>query len=58
MKAALSEKEILEEEMKGLHKEVDLHKLSVAQLQEKMDKYKTKYSLKKRLSDDKLASSL
>lgn len=58
MKAALSEKDLLEEEVKSLQNDVDYYKVTVAQIQEKMERYKAKYSLKKRHSDDKLASSL
>ena len=58
MKAILSEKELLEEETRTLRDEVDSYKVLVAQLQEKMERYKVKYSNRKRYSDGKLATSL
>ena len=57
-KAALSDKELLEEEVSSLRDEIDSYKAVVAQLQGKVEHYKMKYSSRKRYSDGKLAASL
>lgn len=54
----LSEKELLEEEVRSLRDEIDSYKATVSQLQDKMERYKLKYSNRKRYSDGKLATSL
>lgn len=58
MKAALSDKELLEEEISSLRDEIDSYKAMVAQLQGKVEHYKMKCSNRKRHSDGKLAVSL
>lgn len=58
LKAVLSEKAALEEEVQSLQQEVEFFKGSVAQLQDKMERYRSKYSSRKRHSEDKLASSM
>lgn len=58
MKAVLSEKELVEEEVRSLQGNLEYYKTLVSQLQDKVGKYKLKCSNSKRRSDGKLASSL
>jgi uncharacterized protein YlxW (UPF0749 family) len=54
----LSDKEALVVEVRSLQVEVESYRDSTTQLQAKVDKLKSKYSSKKKYSDDKLASSM
>ena len=54
----MSEKESMEEEVLSLREEVEFYKSSASQLQEKLERFRSKYSSKKRQSEDKLASSM
>lgn len=58
MKAVLSEKEHLAEEVQCLQNEVEGYKALVYQQKAKLERYRSKYSHRKRYSEDRLASSL